>query len=69
MENHGKQNQLIKDTKKLLASWKARRDARSFVLEGRGFCFMSFIRFTPLRWCRCYRRLYGALPGGMCPVV
>ena len=30
----GKQNQLIKDTKKLLVSAKARRDARSFVLEG-----------------------------------
>ena len=35
----GKQNQLIKDTKKLLASAKARRDARSFVLEGARLCF------------------------------
>lgn len=35
----GKQNQLIKDTKKLLVSAKARRDARSFVLEGARLCF------------------------------
>lgn len=35
----GKQNQLIKDTKKLLVSAKARRDTRSFVLEGARLCF------------------------------
>ena len=35
----GKQNQLIKDTKKLLVSAKARRDVRSFVLEGARLCF------------------------------
>ena len=35
----GKQNQLIKDTKKLLVSAKARRDAHSFVLEGARLCF------------------------------
>lgn len=61
----GKQNQLIKDTKKLLVSAKARRDARSFVLEGARLCFdvLPFVLY------RCagvgHRRLYGALPGGM----
>ena len=33
-----KQNQLIKDTKKLMTSSKARRDRREFVLEGVRLC-------------------------------
>ena len=64
----GKQNQLIKDTKKLLVSAKARRDARSFVLEGRGFVLMSFIRFYTVALVL-VTAVYGTLSGGMRPVV